>query len=191
MIKNRFAKVLMLIFFSILTSACYWHLRNPGDVPPQLKVMSLDLDNVDPRFKLQLVNLMRSMEIISPPPSQAPLILHAYAYSLQHNNPGVSSTNVAITYSYVLMITLSVTDNTGKIIVPPHVITASRDITINVNQIFTINSTSVFQEELQREAINLIYYWLTSDQTRNYLIASMRQTTHAIPSPAAQTTSQK
>src|SRR5262245_45075579 len=116
MIKTRFAKVLMVIFFSILTSGCYWHLRNPGDVPPQLKIMSLDLDNVDPRFILQLVDLMRSMESVSLPPAQGPLILHAYAYSLQHNNPGVSSTNVAITYSYVLMITLSVTDNTGKTI---------------------------------------------------------------------------
>lgn len=179
-------KLLIFLFTSTFVSGCFWHVRNPEDVPPQLRVMSLVSDNVDSRFNMQLVNLLRSMKIASPP--DAPLVLHAYAYSLQHNNPGVSSTNVAITYTYSIAITLRVTDPQGKTIVPPHTILASRDITINVNQIFTINSTSVFQEELQREAINLIYYWLTSDQTRHYLIKTSTPGNHhadlPLPTPA-------
>ncbi len=189
MIKlQRFVLIIFMVL-SVFISGCFWHVRNPEDVPPQLRVMSLISDNVDSRFNMQLVNLLRSMKITSPP--NAPLVLHAYAYSLQHNNPGVSSTNVAITYTYSIAITLRITDSQGKTIVPPHTILASRDITINVNQIFTINSTNIFQEELQREAINLIYYWLTSDQTRHYLLksdTSLRNNIHAnppLPTPTA------
>ncbi len=187
--KIQIKKPLFLLSLSILATGCYWHVRNPEDVPPRLRVMSLASDNVDSRFNMQLVNLMRSMKIVSPP--DAPLVLHAYAYSLQHNNPGVSSTNVAITYTYSIAITLRITDPQGKVIVPAHTILASRDITINVNQIFTVNSTSVFQEELQREAINLIYYWLTSDQTRHYLIPTsstpLRNTHANLPPPTSTT----
>jgi outer membrane lipopolysaccharide assembly protein LptE/RlpB len=186
MIKKFCQAAFILFFLSIFISGCYWHFRSPGDVPPQLKVMALVPENIDSRFNVQLVNMLRSMRIISPP--DAPMVLHAYAYSLQHNNPGVSSTNVAITYNYSLSITLRITDANGKTIVPAHRITASRDVTVNVNQIFTINSTSVFQEELRREAINLIYYWLTSDQTRRYLTRINQVKPHAIPAPTTSAT---
>jgi len=156
-------KLLLVVLLALSCVSCYWHLRNPNEVPPQLKVLYLDADNVDSHFYLQLVNLLKSMQItLVKTPQQAPYTLHAYHYSLEHNNPIVVTTNVAITYTYTLLVTVSITDPGGKIVVPPHTVMTTRDVTVNTNQIFTINTTSIFQEELQREAIDLIYYWLTA-----------------------------
>lgn len=182
---KRLIRFMLLILLSLCCSACYWHLRNPGETPPQLRVLYLNAETVDSHFKVQLQNLLESMAITQVKTRQAaPYTLHAFAYSLQHDNPPVSSTNVAITYTYTLSVTVSIEDATGLIIVPAHTIVTTRQITVNVNQIFTINSTSVFQQELQREAINLIYYWLTSDQTRTLLShpTAHPRTVHAIES---------
>lgn len=163
--------VCVLISLSGFTSGCAWHLRNPNEVPAQLKVLNLDPDNIDSHFKVQLINLLESMRIsLAPTSAAAPFTLHADHYLLEHNNPPIAATNVAITYTYILHVTVSITDANGKIVVPPHSIVTTRDVTVNTNQIFTINSTSIFQQELQREAINLIYYWLISDNTRRALI---------------------
>lgn len=167
----------ILLVFVILfgCTACYWHLRNPDEVPPQLKVLSLSAENVESHFNLQLINLLKSMDIILvQKPQTARFTLHVYNYSLTHDSPPVASTNVAITYTYTLVVTVSITDPLGNIVVPPHVIVTTRSVTVNTNQIFTINATTVFQEELQREAISLLYYWLTSDQT-SHLLQSFSQ----------------
>ncbi len=162
----------ILVFFLILLSctACYWHLRNPNEVPSQLKLLYLRDEGVESHFNLQLINLLNSMRItLAPTPIQAPYTLHVYNYRLNHDSPSLASTNVAITYTYTMTVIVSITDPSGKIVVPPHLITTSRQVTVNTNQIFTINSTTLFQEELQRETINLIYYWMTSDLTRRFL----------------------
>ena len=185
-----FARLTVLVLLSVCCTGCfwYWHLRNPSETPPQLKVLYLNAETVDSHFKVQLQNLLESMRITQVKNRQAaPYTLHAFAYSLAHDNPPVASTNVAITYTYTLSVTVSVENAAGVVIVPAHTIVTTREITVNVNQIFTINSTSVFQQDLQREAINLIYYWLTSDQTRKLLSQPTPQprTTHAIESVTA------
>lgn len=179
-------KLFLLILFTLFgCTACNWHLRNPNETPAQLRVLYLDADTVESHFHVQLLNLLQSMRIhLVNAPQSAPFILRAYNYSLQHDNPPVSSTNIAITYTYTLTITVSITDASGKVIVPARTIVTSRAVTVNTTQIFTINATSVFQQELQREAINLIYYWLTSDQTRSLLGAphgTQRTTTRSAP----------
>jgi LPS-assembly lipoprotein len=174
--------LLVLITLSLLTTGCYWHLRNANEIPPQLKVIYLDAEFVESRFNMQLLDLLRSLRItLAPKPQAAPYTLHVFDYSLQHNNPVVSSTNVGITYVYTLAVSVSITGANGQIIVPPHQIRASRSVTVNTNQIFTVNSTSVFQQDLQREGINLIYYWLTSAQIRKRLNPppKITGTTHA------------
>jgi LPS-assembly lipoprotein len=187
---KRFLLSGLILLLMLCCSGCYWHLRNPQEVPPQLKVLYLRAETVDSHFNLHLVNLLRSMKIeLAKTPGAAPLTLHAYKYRLWHNNPPVSSTNVAITYMYILTVTVSVTDAQGKIVLPPRAISVSRSVTIQTNQIFTINSTSVFQEELQREAINLIYYWLISDRAHRLLAhppVQPRITANAIDSSATQ-----
>lgn len=181
----KWGLLLVLINLSLLTGGCYWHLRNANEIPPQLKVIYLDAEYLENRFDAQLLDLLRALRItLAPKPQAAPYTLHVFDYSLQHNNPVVSSTNVAITYVYTLAVTVSITGANGRIIVPPHQIRATRSIIVNTNQIFTVNSTSVFEQDLQREGINLIYYWLTSAQIRKRLNPPLNNTTgppHATP----------
>ncbi len=184
-------KNLLLFFLILLTcTACYWHLRNPDEVPPQFKVLYLNSDDVDSHFKVQLINLLRSMKITLAPKSRAAnFTLNVYDYSLEHDNPDVSSTNVAITYTYTLTVTANITDANGHVVVPAHTIETTRDVTVNTNQIFTINSTSIFQEELQREAINLLYYWMTSDKTRHQINTPWKKPTKVYATQSTTTTS--
>jgi LPS-assembly lipoprotein len=170
--KHSLIMLRNIILFIILmtTSSCYWHIRNPDDVPPQLRVLYLKPQNVESHFRNQLINTLRSVLIVlTPTPKQAPYILNVYDYSLIHDNPSIQSTTIAVTYTYTLTVTVSITDSRGNIVVPAHTIEATRAVTVNTNQIFTINSTSVFQQEMQREGVNLIYYWLTSAKTRRLL----------------------
>ena len=171
--KLSLLKILSFVFILVLTG-CYWHIRNASEVPSELKVLYLNTENVQSQFRIQLLDLMDSMHItLAKTPEAAPFTLKAYHYQLTHDNPRVATTNVGITYTYTIMVTVSITSADGKVIAGPRVISATRQITVNVNQIFTINSTSVFQAELQREAVNLIYYWLTSDEIRHLLESSV------------------
>lgn len=174
----KLSAFLLALLIAFGCTACGWQLRNPGEIPPQLKRLYLNGENLDSHFKVHLVNLLQSSKIfLVPGPGAAPLTLNVYDYKLTHNNPPVASTNVPITYTYILKVKVSISNAAGKIVVPPRLIVSTRNITVNTNQIFTINSTSIFQEELQREAINLIYYWMTSDQTRSYLHAAKSSAT--------------
>ncbi|MBS0350124.1 MAG: hypothetical protein JSR33_02870 [Proteobacteria bacterium] len=160
----------ILLFVLIATSSCYWRMRNPEEVPPQLRVLYLKPQNVESHFKILLINILRSARIVlTPTQSTAPYTLNVYDYSLIHDNPSITSTSIAITYTYTLTVTVSITDSHGHTVIPAHTIEVTRDVTVNTNQIFTINSTSVFQQEMQREAANLIYYWLTSAKTQQLL----------------------
>ncbi len=179
----KFYHLLMgVIFFALI--ACTnqsWHLRNAAAVPPQLKLIYLDPGNANSRFTTELIHQLKSMQIsLAAHPQNAPLILRVYQYSFQHNNPAISTTNVAITYTYTLSLMIEIIDNANQVIVPPHMVSTSRDITVTTNQIFTINSSTLFQQELQMDGINMIYYWLTNDSTRRLLAASQEKNIHAI-----------
>ncbi len=125
---------------------------------------------------------------LTPLPQNASLILRIYQYTFQHNNPAMSTTNVGITYTFTISFMIEIIDNANHVIVPPYFINTSRDITVNTNQIFTINSSTLFQHELQRDAVNLVYYWLTNDNTRHSL-ASYQEKKNATQSQAIAHTS--
>lgn len=167
--------LICVLFLTLCCTGCYWRLRNPSEVPPQLKVCYLDAKNLDNHFNLQLLNLLESMKIsLVKAPQMAALTLRVYDYHLKHNTPPASSTNIAITYTYTLTVAASITDSHGRVVVPPHIFTTSRDVTVNTSQLFAINSTTIFEQELQRETITLIYYWMTSDKTHKLLSHSGR-----------------
>lgn len=177
--------LILLISLSLFCSGCGWQLRNAHEVPAQIKSLYLDNETYDSHFNAALLALLSSMQVhLAAQPSAAPFTLVVTRYTFSHTNPAISTTNVAITYTYTMSVTLAITDAKGKVLVPAKQITASRDITVNTNQIFTINSTTLFKEELQRDIINIVYYWLTSAQTQKLLTpvkekhATSAKTTH-------------
>lgn len=175
--------IVIAMLLTLVCTSCHWQLRSPNEVPPQLKVLYLDAGSVESHFLVKLKNLLESMHIQKVAhPTLAPFALRVSNYSLVRNNPSVSTTNVAITYIFTLQVTVAILGTDGHIIVPPRQIVATRNITVNVNQIFTINSTNLFQQELQREVINLMYYWLTSESTQRLLVSAQENQAHAAQS---------
>lgn len=190
--KKTYLSFIFLSLITVILAGCStqgWHLRNAEKVPPQLNLIYLDPDGASGRFITELTHQLQSIGIsLTAQPQAAPLILRIYQYSFVHNNPALSTTNVGITYTYTLSFMIEIIDNANKVIVPPFFISTSRDITINTNQIFTINSSTLFQQELQRDSINLVYYWLTDNNTRR-LLMSYQEQKHAAQSQATAPTS--
>ncbi len=169
---------ILIIFIFFICSGCGWGLRNANKIPSPLKVLYLDIQNPDSTLSVNLKTILQSLEItLTKTPEEAPLRLHIFNYLFKHNSPAVVSSNVAITYIFTMSVMVELTDSHGRSITS-HPIQASSSLTVNANQIFTINSATIIQQQLQREISSLIYFWLINQQTQRSLI-SFQEKTHA------------
>ena len=73
--------IFILILLSMVCTACHWELRNPSEMPPQLKILYFDAVNVENHFLVKFKNLLDSMHIQKVDLGLAPFILQVSHYS--------------------------------------------------------------------------------------------------------------
>lgn len=149
----------------LITEGCGFHLRGTQNLPPQLHTLYLDIEKPDSPLSQSVRALLLSLHItLVSSPSAAPYTLHI-GYEFSHSNPTITSSTQTVSYSFRLQMTAQINNNEGKVIVPSRIITIAHSLVMNSNQIYIPNTATFVEAELGRDAVNLLYFWLTNKNT--------------------------
>jgi len=165
-LKIMIKKILSIVIFSLLLVGCGFHLRSAQDFPSQIRLLNLQTPNPYSTFTTNLTALLKSMDVKLT--KTAPYTLKISNVTFNNPQPSVATTTEAVTYTYSLMITYSI-EKHGKAIFGPISLSASQGVIMNVNQIYSSNSTSLVHRELERNVITLLYNSLISDNAKKAL----------------------
>lgn len=123
--------------------------------------MYVDAPNLNTNFVTQLKNQFQSVGIqLTPTLQQAPVSLRILDLHYFHNNPNIVTNSFAVAYTYTLSITVQLFDAQGRSIAGPKTFSASESITLSTNQVLIPGAYTVTRQQLQREVITLVYYWV-------------------------------
>jgi LPS-assembly lipoprotein len=144
-----------LVIFSLIISACGFHLRGMIDVPKWLTNISISSQNNDLEFISMLKSTFEGYNIeVNPEPSRAHywLIINHVTYQRQIVSVGASTNprqyQLILTVGYVLQ------TRKGKIIKTARQISVSRQLTVNNDRILGSNDEeNILVHEMRQEAI--------------------------------------
>lgn len=149
-----------------LLIACNFKLQSGADIPPKLHRIYLTTPYSYSQFTNQLKDFFRAMKMqIVSSPKDAPIGLIITSSDFVNNNPGFTSTNMAVTYVIQFNVSATLADRTGNPIGTPLSLSLSRNLILNSDQITTPDIGTVQKQSLRREAIILLYHWLISKDT--------------------------
>lgn len=128
---------------------------------------------------IALQNLFDSLKLnYSAQKNNAPFSLEVSDSHFVSSQPNIVNTALPSTMSYSQKLRLSIIRNKTNTSVISQTFSASRSITLNVNQIYTDSDSLSIQQSLNREIANQVYYWLISQKVSDVLAhASKRKTT--------------
>lgn len=180
-------RLLLALFCSLMllmNSGCGFHLRGTQNLPPQLHTLYLDIEKPDSPFSQDVRTLLLSLHIVlTATPAQAPYILKI-SYQFTHSTPTITSSTQTVAYAFRLFVMAHIENNQGKMIVPPKAIHLTHSLMMNSNEIYIPNTATFVEEELDRDAINLIYFWLTNLNTHLALSTDGARVNVNVPAPA-------
>lgn len=170
---------------TMLTTNCGFHFRGTQTLPPELHTLYLDIDKPDAPFSQAVRALLLSLHIhLVSSANKASYILQM-SYEFTHSIPNITSSNQTVSYNFKLRVTACILDNQGKIVVPKKKIGVAHSLLVNSNQIYMPNTATFVEEEIGRDAINLLYFWLTNKETHQALKTNKVVANAIPPSPSA------
>ncbi|MCX7121254.1 MAG: hypothetical protein NTZ67_05725 [Gammaproteobacteria bacterium] len=175
---------LTVVVFSFICAGCGFHMRSASDFPPQLKTVYFSSGKPYSALTTRLITLFQSMNIqVVKKQSKAQFSIVLSKDRFIYSRPDIVDTTLptSINFSHSAMIT--VINNKNKKEIMSHYFIAAESLTLNVNQIYTINDNTLIRQQLDRKIASLIYYWLTSNNIKTAL-------DHASSTQATQHTAQ-
>lgn len=160
----------LLILLALNLVSCGFHFRSAKQIPPPLKNLCLKTPSSEASFNSGLSSMLRSLDIkLITPCDQAPFVLTVFDINLTHDNPAIADANQAVTFNYTLNADIALSSAQGKSIIPRRMLSASRIVILNSQQIFVPYNSDSIKTQLQHMIISQLYDQLTSLQTRHTL----------------------
>ena len=160
-------KILIFLLGVFLLSGCGFHPRRARDIPPSLHTLYLKTQNPYNPFITQLKALLTSLDIkLVKHHSQAPYTLNVINVVFSQSNPAITTTTLAVSFTYSLNVTIQINDRSGKAVTPLKTLHATRSISQNASQVYTPGTATLVKQELQHDIISQIYYVLVSNNLR-------------------------
>ncbi len=167
---KHYSTMSLLIALSLSLMSCGFHFRSAKQVPSPLKNLCLTTPKSKSGFNSSLSSMLRSLDIkLIEPCNGAPFVLTVFDITLTHDNPAIADANQAVTFNYTLNADIALSSAQGKTIIPRRVLSASRIVILNSQQIFVPYNSDSIETQLQHMIISQIYDQLTSLQTRHAL----------------------
>jgi len=169
-IKRSFWNTMICALTLVITS-CGFHLSGQVQLAPPLHRMYIQ--SADPYSQL-VRNLTQALKLsqvtVVPTPAEASTILNILSETESQQLLSVGGTQQTRQYSLVLSVVFQVTDNTGKMLVPPQTATQSTVITITANQVLAgSNEADNLYNQMRRSIVFDILYRLSSKSTTKSL----------------------
>ena len=151
---KKYLHLAFLIAFSILPSACGFHLRGKIELPPEMSKVYIQAK--DNRLAGQLGRgLVTSGATIVKDMTQATAVVKIYNVSEGRNVRSVGGTGRVREYSLVYSVDFDIRDASGKIIMKRQSASLSRDLSFNEAQVVGKSvEESIIREEMRRQMIS-------------------------------------
>lgn len=160
-------KIINILIFALCLSGCGFKLRNAQSLPPQLQTMYCQADNPYGEFETLFKRSLTSSKInLLPDPSKLAPTIHVSA----EDSPPVTTSSVssssARVYTLTYKSTISINDASGKVIVPPQVISVSRTLSLQHNEMIEMApQVTIVKKEMMQELIVNIFNVLCAKDT--------------------------
>lgn len=162
--------IALILASTLLLSSCGFQPRQASDVPSQLHTLFLQTTKPYSDLITQLTAMLNSLNIkLVKQRSHAPYTLQILRITYTQSNPSITTTTLAVTLTYTLVISVQLISQSGRIIIPNTTLRASRSISQNPSQVYTPGNTTLSKQELRRDVISQLYYLLTANNTRKAL----------------------
>jgi len=159
-----------ILLFCFLSSGCAFHLRSRANFPPQLMRVYFSSERPYSVLTTQLTTLFQSMDIqLVKSPSQAALSILISDDVFTYSRPDIVDTTLPTSINFSQIATVRIEDNKDKAILATQAFGTSKSLMLNPNQIYTANANDLIKQELNRRLVSLIYYWITSTNTKDVL----------------------
>ena len=160
MIKKYCVAALLLIL-----SGCGWHLRNASNLPTQLQQVYIAKDGINAAFVAKLERLLRALHVqLTAHRQSSRYVLDIQSYQLSQSVPALATTSISVTYPVILNVSVQLLQTHRKRPLGIKRINIYRTQILNANEITPPVIAAQVKRLLDEEAINLIYYWLSSDK---------------------------
>jgi LPS-assembly lipoprotein len=165
---NRY---LLVVFVCLMLSACGFHIRNQADMPPQLRILTIENANVHSSLTSQLAANLESLGVTIVKPSRpAPFTLSILADSFSQTNSVLGTAQQLNTITLNYAVTFAIRDAQGHYIILPSTIISSTAYLQNASQV--LGDTAAIpqlQQALIRDMIQKILAKLAAQNTRQAL----------------------
>lgn len=166
--------VVLILAFTL--NACGLHLRDGSAIPPPLRVMHLDTTDSYSAFTEMLKSNLAAWHIQLVSKQRAPITLRLLSITFHNDNPRFSSTTIALNIHYYFTVQAQLVSAKNKTLIPVKTFEAVRTVTLNTNDVLTQDAASLVINELYRDIINQIYFWLVAQNTLHSVYPQTGQT---------------
>ena len=172
---TRFYLLFISLFFSLLLSACGFHLSGYGS-RSTLAFESLSLETSQPYSAFSKA-LQKALEAVGVHTTLAtPASARLQILEQNFTRTSTSLGNAGQTTAYLLVYTLrfQLADRAGNILLMPQQIRVTRSFSITSNQLDgDLNTENKLRENMQQEIIQQIIIRLASPQLKNRFVATV------------------
>ena len=159
-------KIIVVITIIIL-AGCGFKLRSQSSLPPQLHTIYLQGSEHFGEFENTLKKSLKAIDVtLLDKADSTHLILSLSPTTFTSDNSSIGGSVQARVYNLTLSVSFQITNAKGKPIIEPQVITVTKGLTLNPNEVFSAsNQVDIEKQSMQQEAIIRILNILSSRRT--------------------------
>lgn len=160
-------KVIYLCLLSFLLCSCSFELRSPKAFPDELKQIHYVSTKQSSPLSTQLLALLHSMHTeILPAQHHAAVTVSLSNDHFSYSRPDIIDSTLPSVINFSQSATVKLINNKTHHVIAEKTFITSQSITINANQIYTRDANNTVSAALNEQMITLIYYWITSSNTK-------------------------
>lgn len=172
-------KLLVVMMGAILLAGCAFHFRSPKYFPAELKTMCFSAERPNSILSQKLTLLFHSMHATLVKSSKnARFSIVVARDHFEYSRPDIVDATLPSTLNFIQSAQINVVDNKNNQVIASRTFNTSQSLTLTANQMYTAYANNLIEEELDRQIVLVVYYWLTSKNMKDALHhASITKTT--------------
>lgn len=168
--KKYYVKLLGIMICAILMTGCAFHFRSPKYFPSELKTLYFSPERPNSTLSQQLTALFRSMHAhLVKSSSQARFSVVVTRDHFEYSRPDIVDATLPSTLNFIQSAKINIIDNQSKQVIATREFATSQSLTLTANQMYTAYANNLIEEELNRQIVLVVYYWLTSHNMKDAL----------------------
>jgi LPS-assembly lipoprotein len=169
---TRFQLLFFSLFFSLMLSACGFHLSGYGKSTLPFESLSLETSQPYSHFTKALQKALEAAGVHTTLATPAPARLQILAQNFTRTTTSLGNAGQTATYLLVYTLLFQLVDRTGNILLMPQQVRVTRSFSITSNQLDgDLNTENDLKENMQQDVIQQIIIRLASPQLRTCFAA--------------------